>query len=70
MDEKIYNFADLFAGLNLNRHKSQNVGRNEALEEGIDKDIIKSFRIIEEGEIEVLSNFMAVKKRICQKWWK
>lgn len=67
MDEKIYNFADLFAGLNLNRHKSQNVGRNEALEEGIDKDIIKSFRIIEEGEIEVLSNFMAVKKRICQK---
>lgn len=70
MDEKIYNFADLFAGLNLNRHKSQNVGRNEALEEGIDKDIIKSFRIIEEGEIEVLNNFMAVKKRICQKWWK
>ena len=67
MDEKIYNFADLFAGLNLNRHKSQNLGRNEALEEGIDKDIIKSFRIIEEGEIEVLSNFMAVKKRICQK---
>lgn len=67
MDEKIYNFADLFAGLNLNRHKSQNVGRNEALEEGIDKDIIKSFRIIEEGEIEVLNNFMAVKKRICQK---
>ncbi len=67
MDEKIYNFADLFAGLSLNRHKSQNVGRNEALEEGIDKDIIKSFRIVEEGEIEVLSNFMAVKKRICQK---
>lgn len=61
VDGKIYGFVGKFVEASLKAHKEENAKVKGEPGKDLDQEVIKAFRVIEAGEIEILENFMKLK---------